>query len=90
MLSRYQDSDHTLLHEAGYDAFMTGSVFAQVCHQLQVNVKHLHSSNTSAITDYVNLLNLGSGILDLSTGKQKAKGNESSCYYNPSFASNIM
>ena len=88
--SRYQDSDSTLLHEAGYDAFMTGSVFVQICHQLHINVKHLHLSNTSAITDYVNLLNLGNGILDLSTGKQKVKGDGSSCYDNPSFALNII
>lgn len=79
---RYQDTDSRLLHEAGYDAFMTGSVFAQICHQLHVDVKCLQSyardkSEASAITEYMNFLNLGYAILDLSTGKQKDTGGES-------------
>lgn len=62
-------------HEAGYDAFMTGCVFAQVCSHLGMKFE-LHSpsinfSKTDKIQNYMNLLypswNSGT-VIDLSTG----------------------
>ncbi|PSS06020.1 Poly(A)-specific ribonuclease [Actinidia chinensis var. chinensis] len=72
-------------HEAGYDAFMTGCVFAQACSHLGFDFK-LHSSFTNLANDeklrkHINLLYLSwfSGeIIDLRTGKQTAE----SSYYN--------
>lgn len=73
---RYQDNDSNLVHEAGYDAFMTGCVFAQICHQLSVNVKDLLNPRASPIEEFTNLLNFGHGILDLRTGKLRELGAE--------------
>ncbi|KAI5061448.1 hypothetical protein GOP47_0023953 [Adiantum capillus-veneris] len=65
---RYQDTNTNHLHEAGYDAFMTGCVFAQICQQLHVNVKDLLSAAHDT-SKFLNLLNMGRGVLDLNTGK---------------------
>ncbi|XP_059662390.1 poly(A)-specific ribonuclease PARN [Cornus florida] len=62
-------------HEAGYDAFMTGCVFAQACSHLGINFK-LHSPSANLVHDeklqkYINLLYLSwnrGDIIDLSKG----------------------
>ncbi|KAI9102242.1 hypothetical protein K1719_023444 [Acacia pycnantha] len=66
-------------HEAGYDAFMTGCVFAQVCSLLGVNFKLNDSSQHLALSDkiqkYINLLYLSwlhGDIIDLNTGDKVA------------------
>lgn len=73
---RYQDTDVKQLHEAGYDAFMTGSIFAQICHLLHVDVKNLQSlslgnAGASAIAEHINVLNFGHVVMDLRAGKEK-------------------
>ncbi|KAB1228080.1 Poly(A)-specific ribonuclease PARN [Morella rubra] len=63
-------------HEAGYDAFMTGCVFAQACCHLGIDFK-LHSpsenlAHNEKLHKHVNLLYLSwtnGDIIDLSTGK---------------------
>ncbi|XP_054798382.1 poly(A)-specific ribonuclease PARN isoform X2 [Prosopis cineraria] len=62
-------------HEAGYDAFMTGCVFAQLCSHLGVDFKSNDSSQHLALNEkirkYINLLYLNwlhGDIIDLSTG----------------------
>lgn len=71
--------DTGLKHEAGFDAYMTGAVFAQVCHLLQIDVATIRNlpqavkQGDAALASYANLLALGwVGImaLDLSSGKQ--------------------
>ncbi|OAY73147.1 Poly(A)-specific ribonuclease PARN [Ananas comosus] len=65
-------------HEAGYDAFMTGCVFAQICSHLGVNFELLSpSANLTKIdrlAPYINLLypswNSGT-VINLSTGTEK-------------------
>ncbi|OAY75352.1 Poly(A)-specific ribonuclease PARN [Ananas comosus] len=65
-------------HEAGYDAFMTGCVFAQICCHLGVNFELLSpSANLTKIdrlAPYINLLypawNSGT-VINLSTGTEK-------------------
>ncbi|KAK4278288.1 hypothetical protein QN277_016153 [Acacia crassicarpa] len=66
-------------HEAGYDAFMTGCVFAQLCSLLGVNFKLDDSSQHLALSDkirkYINLLYLSwlyGDIIDLNTGDKVA------------------
>lgn len=64
-------------HEAGYDAFMTGCVFAQACSYLGINFE-LHSSPTGIaqnekIQKYTNLLYLSwrnGSIIDIAIGKE--------------------
>ncbi|XP_042520170.1 poly(A)-specific ribonuclease PARN-like [Macadamia integrifolia] len=63
-------------HEAGYDAFMTGCVFAQACSRIGIDFK-LHSPSTvlahnEKLQKYMNLLYLSwnnGAIIDLSSGK---------------------
>ncbi|MCO5584126.1 hypothetical protein L7F22_038049 [Adiantum nelumboides] len=69
---RYQDTN-ARLHEAGYDAFMTGCVFAQICQHLHVDVKDLVPSPHHT-SKFFNLLNLGRVVLDLRTGKLRGMG----------------
>lgn len=66
-------------HEAGYDAFMTGCVFAQLCSHLGVDFKLHESSQHLALNEkfrkYINLLYLSwmhGDIIDLSTGDKIA------------------
>ncbi|XP_058787977.1 poly(A)-specific ribonuclease PARN-like isoform X2 [Vicia villosa] len=73
-------------HEAGYDAFMTGCIFAQLCSDLGVDFK-LHESLKLASNDklqkYINHLYLSwmhGDIIDLSTGDKVANSSPS---YSP-------
>lgn len=64
------------MHEAGYDAFMTGCVFAQACSHMNIDFK-LHSPSTvlahnEKLQKHMNLLYLcwnNGAIVDLSSGK---------------------
>lgn len=74
-LQRYTDGDSCAKHEAGYDAFMTGCIFAQACNHLDIEFTKIHSPTDLAMAvqlqKYVNLLYLGwinCVILDLTTG----------------------
>eukprot|EP01018_Ginkgo_biloba_P023203 Gb_26782 [translate_table: standard] len=74
-LQRYTVVDSGAKHEAGYDAFMTGCIFAQACHHLDIDFTEIHSPMELAKADklqkYVNLLYLGwinGAVLDLTTG----------------------
>ncbi|XP_047066896.1 poly(A)-specific ribonuclease PARN [Lolium rigidum] len=65
-------------HEAGYDAFMTGSVFAQLCAHLDINFEHLtpkeNLARNNRLQKYINHLSpsFNSGtVLDLSTGTER-------------------
>ncbi|BFI40227.1 poly(A)-specific ribonuclease [Marchantia polymorpha subsp. ruderalis] len=83
-LQRYSGGTDTgLKHEAGFDAYMTGSVFAQICHLLQVDTATIRSLPQAAMSQvdsrlgfasYTNLLMLqtfkGQLALDLRTGKE--------------------
>ncbi|KAL9226959.1 hypothetical protein vseg_002711 [Gypsophila vaccaria] len=58
-------------HEAGYDAFMTGCVFAQSCSHLGVDFPSKNGAISHNLREYVNLLYLSwnSGdVINLSTG----------------------
>ncbi|XP_027341844.1 poly(A)-specific ribonuclease PARN isoform X2 [Abrus precatorius] len=73
-------------HEAGYDAFMTGCVFAQLCSDLGIDFKLHESSKQLALDEklqkYVNRLYLSwmhGDIIDLNTGNKIA---DSSPSYN--------
>ncbi|KAJ4975901.1 hypothetical protein NE237_001007 [Protea cynaroides] len=63
-------------HEAGYDAFMTGCVFAQACNHIGIDF-NLHSPSTvlahnEKLQKHMNLLYLSwntGAIIDLSSGK---------------------
>lgn len=73
-------------HEAGYDAFMTGCIFAQLCSDLGVDFK-LHESlklaSNEKLQKYINHLYLSwmhGDIIDLSTGD---KVSNSSTSYSP-------
>ncbi|XP_072979319.1 poly(A)-specific ribonuclease PARN isoform X1 [Typha angustifolia] len=65
-------------HEAGYDAFMTGCVFAQMCSHLSIKFELLsppaNLPENDKIQKYINLLypswNSGT-VIDLSTGTEK-------------------
>lgn len=64
-------------HEAGYDAFMTGCVFAQACSHIGIDFKSRTPSTNLALEEklqeHLNLLYLSwinGDIIDLSTGKQ--------------------
>ncbi|KAJ9153948.1 hypothetical protein P3X46_027334 [Hevea brasiliensis] len=72
-------------HEAGYDAFMTGCVFAQACSHLGIDFK-LHSSSSENLAQneklqkYINLLYLSwihGDIIDLRTGNMIAESSGS-------------
>lgn len=74
-------------HEAGYDAFMTGCVFAQACTHLGINFKiHSPSENlfhNEKLQKHINLLYLSwtnGDIINLSTGNRVS---ESLGYNNP-------
>lgn len=65
-------------HEAGYDAFMTGCVFAQACSHLGVdftlNPPSVDLSHHEKLQEYINLLYLSwinGDIIDLRTGERK-------------------
>ncbi|KAA8527072.1 hypothetical protein F0562_008699 [Nyssa sinensis] len=68
-------------HEAGYDAFMTGCVFAQACSHLGIDFK-LHSPSANLAHDeklqkHINLLYLSwinGDIIDLRTDQAEAVG----------------
>ncbi|KAM0995617.1 hypothetical protein ACFX13_005773 [Malus domestica] len=66
-------------HEAGYDAFMTGCVFAQTCSHLGIDFQACLSSeklpHNEKLQKQINLLYLSwsnGDIIDLTTGKKKA------------------
>jgi len=71
-------------HEAGYDAFMTGCIFAQACSHLGFDFK-LHSPSTNLANDeklqkHINLLYLSwinGDIIDLRTGNRTAESSYS-------------
>ncbi|KAL2613445.1 hypothetical protein R1flu_025137 [Riccia fluitans] len=83
-LQRYSGGTDTgLKHEAGFDAYMTGAIFAQICHLLRVDLATLRSltenamsktSSRSGFASYANLLMLqtykGQLALDLRTGTE--------------------
>lgn len=65
-------------HEAGYDAFMTGCVFAQACSHLGVDITlnppSVDLSHHEKLQEYINLLYLSwinGDIIDLRTGERK-------------------
>jgi poly(A)-specific ribonuclease len=71
--------DTGLKHEAGFDAYMTGAVFAQACHLLQIDVATIRNlpqavkQGDAGLASYANLLALGwvgNMALDLISGKQ--------------------
>ncbi|CAK9206078.1 unnamed protein product [Sphagnum jensenii] len=73
--------DTGLKHEAGFDAYMTGAVFAQACHLLQVDVSTIRNlpqavkEGDAGLASYTNVLALGwvgNMALDLSSGKEAA------------------
>ncbi|XP_061375212.1 poly(A)-specific ribonuclease PARN isoform X2 [Gastrolobium bilobum] len=71
-------------HEAGYDAFMTGSIFAQLCSDLGVDFKLHESSKQLALNEklqkYINHLYLSwmhGDIIDLNTGDKVADSSPS-------------
>ncbi|TKY45589.1 Poly(A)-specific ribonuclease PARN [Spatholobus suberectus] len=71
-------------HEAGYDAFMTGCIFAQLCSDLGIDFKLHESSKQLALNEklqkYVNHLYLSwmhGDIIDLSTGNKVADSSPS-------------
>ncbi|CAN1146803.1 Poly(A)-specific ribonuclease PARN [Linum perenne] len=75
--TRSTDWNSGAKHEAGYDAFMTGCIFAQACNYLGVDFK-LHSPPLNLALDqklqkHINCLYLSwvnGDMVDLSTGKQ--------------------
>ncbi|XP_057816544.1 poly(A)-specific ribonuclease PARN [Cryptomeria japonica] len=74
-LQRYTDAHSGAKHEAGYDAYMTGCIFAQACKHLDIDLNNLHLGSDFALADkfqrYANLLYVGwirSLVLDLTTG----------------------
>ncbi|PNY15265.1 poly(A)-specific ribonuclease PARN-like protein [Trifolium pratense] len=71
-------------HEAGYDAFMTGCIFAQLCNDLGVDFKLHESSKQLAFNEklrkYINHLYLSwmhGDIIDLNTGDKVANSTPS-------------
>ncbi|KAL8237617.1 hypothetical protein R6Q59_018698 [Mikania micrantha] len=64
-------------HEAGYDAFMTGCIFAQSCNHLGINfTSHSMLTKEVKLQSYINLLYLSwsSGdIVDLKTGNTRTE-----------------
>ncbi|KAL5722595.1 poly(A)-specific ribonuclease [Ranunculus cassubicifolius] len=69
-------------HEAGYDAFMTGCIFAQACSHLGINFKTLPPltplADNEKLQKYTNHLYISwrySSIVDISTGKLTAEYN---------------
>ncbi|CAM6106387.1 unnamed protein product [Calypogeia fissa] len=80
-LQRYSGGlDTGLKHEAGFDAYMTGAVFAQICHMLQVDIgtirqlAHAAAGASMGFASYANLMMLqtfrGQAALDLTTGNE--------------------
>ncbi|KAL3679542.1 hypothetical protein R1sor_022498 [Riccia sorocarpa] len=83
-LQRYSGGTDTgLKHEAGFDAYMTGAIFAQICHLLRVDPATLRSlaqiskspaAARTGFASYANLLMLqsykGQLALDLRTGAE--------------------
>ncbi|CAA0829330.1 Poly(A)-specific ribonuclease PARN [Striga hermonthica] len=63
-------------HEAGYDAFMTGCVFSQVCSNLGVDFNSNDFPQNEKLQKYVNHLYLSwvnGDLIDLTTGKVATK-----------------
>ncbi|CAB4281832.1 unnamed protein product [Prunus armeniaca] len=66
-------------HEAGYDAFMTGCVFAQTCSHLGIDFQSFlpseHLAHNEKLQKHINLLYLSwsnRDIIDLTSGKKNA------------------
>ncbi|TMW95940.1 hypothetical protein EJD97_008138 [Solanum chilense] len=88
-------------HEAGYDAFMTGCIFAQACNHLGIDFT-LHvlagdSAKETKLQNYINRLYLSwvsGNVIDLSSGKctpdSSASSNLKSRYQDISFPSIIL
>ncbi|XVE96689.1 hypothetical protein REPUB_Repub02eG0244300 [Reevesia pubescens] len=77
---RSSDWNSGAKHEAGYDAFMTGCVFAQACSHLGIDFQHHSPSENLAqnekLRKHMNLLYLSwinGDIIDLKTGNQTAE-----------------
>ncbi|EFJ28195.1 hypothetical protein SELMODRAFT_451150 [Selaginella moellendorffii] len=77
-------SDAELKHEAGFDAYMTGAIFAQLWRTVVSNPTEFYALSkkilrgTHAISEFSNLLYMGWAghfVLDLKTGKE-AKGSK--------------
>ncbi|KAF8410873.1 hypothetical protein HHK36_003410 [Tetracentron sinense] len=74
-------------HEAGYDAFMTGSVFVQACSHLGIDFKR-HSPSTGLahnekLQKHINLLYLSwnnGAIIDLSSGNKITESSGTQLY----------
>ncbi|KAG9143222.1 hypothetical protein Leryth_010144 [Lithospermum erythrorhizon] len=87
-------------HEAGYDAFMTGCLFAQACSHLDVKFPLPHQlvelRNNEKLQKYVNHLYLSwkSGeIINLETGKiseESSAPNNHQCRYSKVLFANIV
>lgn len=78
---RFSNWNSGAKHEAGYDAFMTGCVFSQVCSQLGIDFNTLAPGmdllHNEKLQKYINHLYLSwksRDIIDLKTGKSSSAG----------------
>ncbi|KAI3810208.1 hypothetical protein L1987_19818 [Smallanthus sonchifolius] len=73
-------------HEAGYDAFMTGCIFAQSCNHFGINfTSHSTLMKEDKLQNYINLLYLSwsSGdIVDLKTGQTRTESSSLNGFKN--------
>ncbi|KAM7499006.1 hypothetical protein LguiA_023420 [Lonicera macranthoides] len=87
-------------HEAGYDAFMTGCIFAQACNHLGIDFKleqpSLNLAHEEKLEKHINLLYLSwinGDIIDLRTGKRipdSSSSNNLKCRYPKILFPNIV
>lgn len=87
-------------HEAGYDAFMTGCIFAQACNHLGIDFKleqpSLNLTHEEKLQKHINLLYLSwinGDIIDLRTGKRipdSSSSNNLKCRYPKILFPNIV
>ncbi|XP_019059102.1 PREDICTED: poly(A)-specific ribonuclease PARN isoform X2 [Tarenaya hassleriana] len=73
---RYSNWSSGAKHEAGYDAFMTGCIFAQACSHLGVDFGGQRLAQNETLQNYINRLYLSwtnGDIIDLSTGQTTAE-----------------
>lgn len=86
-------------HEAGYDAFMTGCIFAQACNHLGIDFTvHVLAGDLAKETKLLNFINrlylswVRGNVIDLSTGKCTAdtSASSNSRYQEISFSSIIL